>query len=168
MEHIITTHIMSHANTQNIMYPLQHGFQRGLSCESQLIEFIDDVTKNLYQGKQTDCIIMNFFKAFDNVSHSLIIHKLKHYGITGKTNEWIKNFLSDRTQSAVVEGETSTSIPVGSGVPQGSVMGPSLFLFYINDMPERIQSTVRLFADDTICICHNIIRCRCSKTTTGP
>lgn len=150
MEHIITTHIMSHANTQNIMYPLQHGFQRGLSCESQLIEFIDDVTKNLYQGKQTDCIIMNFSKAFDNVSHSLIIHKLKHYGITGKTNEWIKNFLSDRTQSAVVEGETSTSIPVGSGVPQGSVMGPSLFLFYINDMPERIQSTVRLFADDTI------------------
>ena len=150
MEHIITTHIMSHANTQNIMYPLQHGFQRGLSCESQLIEFIDDVTKNLYQGKQTDCIIMNFFKAFDNVSHSLIIHKLKHYGITGKTNEWIKNFLSDRTQSVVVEGETSTSIPVGSGVPQGSVMGPSLFLFYINDMPERIQSTVRLFADDTI------------------
>jgi hypothetical protein len=84
---------------------------------------------------------MDFSKAFDKVSHSLIIHKLKHYGITGKTNEWIKNFLSDRTQSVVVEGETSTSI---------SVLEPSLFLFYINDMPEGIQSTVRLFADDTI------------------
>ena len=93
---------------------------------------------------------MDFSKAFDKVSHSLLIHKLNHYGITGKTNEWIKNFLSDRTQSVVVEGETSTSIPVESGVPQGSVLGPSLFLFYINDMPQEIQSTVRLFADDTI------------------
>ena len=141
---------MSHANTQNIMYPLQHGFQRGLSCESQLIEFIDDVTKNLDQGKQTDCLIMDFSKTFDKVSHSLIIHKLKHYGITGKTNEWIKNFLSDRTQSVVVEGETSPSIPVESRVLQGSVRGPSLFLFNINEMPDGIQSTVRLFADDTI------------------
>jgi hypothetical protein len=93
-------------------FNLQHGFQKGLSCESQLIEFIDDVTKNLDQGKQTD--IMDFSKAFDKVSHNLIIHKLKHYGITGKTNEWIKNFLSDRTQSVVVEGETSTSIPIES------------------------------------------------------
>ena len=107
----------------------------------QLIEFIDDVAKNQDQGKQTECLIMDFSKAFDKVNHSLIIRKLKHYGITGKTNEWIKNFLSDRTQSVVVEGETSTSI---------SVLEPSLFLFYINDMPEGIQSTVRLFADDTI------------------
>ena len=141
---------MSHANTQNIMYPLQHGFQRGLPCESQLIEFIDDVAKNLDHGKQTECLIMDFPKAFDKVSHSLIIHKLKQYGITGKTNEWIKNFLGDRTQSVVVEGETSTSIPLESGVPQGSVLGPSLFLFYINDMPDGIQSTVQLFADDII------------------
>ena len=93
---------------------------------------------------------MDFSKAFDKVSHSLIIHKLKHYGITGKTNGWIKNFLSDMTQSVVVEDETSTSIPVESGVPQRSVLEPSLFLFDINYMPEGIQSTVRLIADDTI------------------
>ena len=104
----------------------------------------------LDQGKQTYCLIMDFSKAFDKVNHSLIIHRLKHYGITGKTNEWIKNFLSDRTQSVVVEGETSTSIPVESGVPQKSVLRPTLFLFYINDMPDGVQSTVRLFDDDTI------------------
>jgi hypothetical protein len=75
---------MFHANTQNIIYPFHHGFQRGLSCELQLIEFIDDVAKNLDQGKQTDCLIMDFSKTFDMVSHSLIIHKLTHYGITGK------------------------------------------------------------------------------------
>ena len=79
---------------------------------------------------------MDFSKAFDKVSHSLLIYKLKHYGITGKTNQWIDTFLSDRIQSVVVEGETSTSIPVECGVPQGSVPGPSLFLFYINDMPQ--------------------------------
>ena len=75
-------------------------------------------TEILDQGKQTYCLIMDFSKAFNKVSNSLIIHKLKHYGFTGKTNEWIKNFLSDRTQSVVVEGETSTSIPVESRVPQ--------------------------------------------------
>ena len=97
-----------------------------------------------------NCLIMDFSKAFDKVSHSLLIHKLQCYGITGKTNNWIKSFLSDRTQHVLIEGETSDSIDVESGVPQGSALGPSLFLFYINDMPENIKSTVRLFADDTI------------------
>jgi hypothetical protein len=78
-----------------------------------------------------------------------LVHKLDHYGIRGKTNTWIQNFLKDRKQSVVVEGVTSEYISVQSGVPQGSVLGPSLFL-YINDMLDNIRSTVRLFADDTI------------------
>ena len=141
---------MKHADKYNILYELQHGFRSKLSCETQLVEFINDVTKNLDNGKQTDCLIMDFSKAFDKVSHALLIHKLHHYGIRGKTNRWIKSFLSDRTQQVVVEGVQSNSINVESGVPQGSVLGPSLFIYYINDMPEDIQSTVRLFADDTI------------------
>ena len=149
MEHIVTSHIMCHADNNNILYDLQHGFRKKLSCETQLIEFID-ITKNLDNGQQTDCLVMDFSKAFDKVSHSLLTHKLQHYGITGKTNNWIKSFLSERTQRVLIEGETSDSIDVESGVPQGSVLGPSLFLFYINDMPENIKSTVRLFADDTI------------------
>ena len=76
--------------------------------------------------------------------------KLDHYRIRGKTNTWIQNFLSDRSQAVVVDGEKSSYIDVDSGVPQGSVLGPSLFLFYINDMPCGLKSTVRLFADDTI------------------
>ena len=150
MEHLVTSHIMKHADANNIMYPLQHGFRRGLSCETQLLEFIGDISKNLDTGKQTDCLIMDISKAFGKVSHSLLTHKLDHYGIKGKTNMWIQNFLAERKQVVVVEGEKSDSINVESGVPQGSVLVPSLFLFYINDMPEGIRSRVRLFADYTI------------------
>ncbi|KAK3106955.1 hypothetical protein FSP39_003887 [Pinctada imbricata] len=145
-----TSNIMKHADTFNIMYPLQHGFRQRRSCETQLIEFIDDITVNLSEGKQTDTLIIDFSKAFDKVSHSLLLHKLDHYGIRGKTNDWIRSFLSERTQSVVVNGESSPSVDVQSGVPQGSVLGPCLFVFYINDMPAGINSTVRLFVDDTI------------------
>ena len=150
MEHIVTSNIMSHADRHKILYPLQHGFRRGLSCETQLVDFIDDITRNMDEGKQTDCLVMDFSKAFDKVSHSLLVHKLHHYGIKGKTNKWIESFLSDRGQQVVIEGEASDNVPVASGVPQGSVLGPSLFLFYINDMPVELTSKVRLFADDTI------------------
>ena len=148
MEHIVASHIMTHASNFDILNPFQHGFRRGLSCETQLIEFINDITINTDAGRQTDCLIMDFSKAFKKVNHSLLIHKLEHYGIRGKTNQW--NFLGNRSQSVVVEDETSTKIPVDSGVPKSSVLGLSLFLFYINDLPEGIASSVRLFADDTI------------------
>ena len=93
---------------------------------------------------------MDFSKAFDKVCHSLLTHKLHHYGIRGKTNKWIQSFLDDRNQAVVLEGKTSNFIQVESGVPQGSVLGPSLFLYYINDMLENIRSKTRLFADDKI------------------
>jgi len=149
----------------NILYKMQHRFRKELSCETQLVELIDDVTRNLDSGQQTDCLIMDFSKAFDKVSHSLLIHKLDQYGIKGKTNAWIKlkGFLSDRTQCVVIEGEKSDIIKE-SGVPQGSVLGPSLFLFYINDMPDNITSTVRLFADDTIAYLTVSSTTPCKKT----
>ena len=150
MEHILVSNIMSHLEHQNILCKQQHGFRSGHSCETQLLEFIEDITKGLDEGKETDVIIMDFAKAFDRVNHSLLVHKLEYYGIKGMTNRWIKNFLSDRTQAVVVEGETSSAINVKSGVPQGSVLGPCLFLLYINDLPSRVDSVSRLFADDTL------------------
>jgi hypothetical protein len=102
-------------------------------------------------GKQTDVLInMDFSKAFDKVSHNLLINKLKHYGIRGKVNNWIESFLSGQTQAVIVEGEKSTYFPVDSVVPQGYVLRPSKFLHYINDIPTGLDSTIRLFADDTI------------------
>ena len=132
MEHIITSNIMNHANRHNILYKYQHGFRTKLSCETQLIEFINDTTENMSQGTQTDVIVMDFSKAFDKVSHQKLVWKLHRYGICSKTNTWINSFLSNRTQKVIVEGDSSTTADVSSGVPQGSVLGPCLFLFYIN------------------------------------
>ena len=96
----------------------------------------------------SDLILLDFSKAFNKVNHLKLLYKLQLHGVQGKTLGWIESFLIGRTQCVVLDGDTSTELPVSSGVPQGSVLGPILFL-YINDLPDKIQSNVRLFADDT-------------------
>ena len=150
MEHIICSSVMSHASMHNILYKLQHGFRNKRSCETQLIEFAHDIVTNMQDGCQTDVCILDFCKAFDKVGHQRLVKKLKWYGIDGQTNQWIHNFLNDRTQSVIVDGATSDRVQVKSGVPQGSVLGPCLFLLYINDIAEDLNSTTRLFDDDTM------------------
>ena len=137
-EHVMTRHIMKHTETHNILYALQHGFRGMLSCETQLVEFIHDL------------LVMDFSKAFDKVGHERLLEKISNYGITGKTQKWIRHFLSGRRQRVVLDGEHSDQVAVTSGVPQGSVLGPCLFLLYINDLADELESVVRLFADDTI------------------
>ena len=100
---------------------------------------------------------MDFSKAFDKVPHIRLNYKLDWYGIRGNTREWILYFLSGRSQRVVLEGASSDSEPVVSGVPQGTVLGPVLFLLYINDLPDvAVHSTARLFADD--CIVYRLIK----------
>ena len=142
--------IMQHFQTHCILSDNQHGFRRGRSCETQLLEFVEELTTNLEGGRQTDIIILDFTKAFDQVNHhSLLVHKLQCYDIRGSTITWIANFLSDRRQAVVVDGSCSSYVRVRSGVPQGSILGPCLFLAYINDLPEKLTALSRLFADDT-------------------
>ena len=150
MEHVIASQIMSHGNSNNILYDLQHGFRSKRSCESQLLELTTELFNNTQNGKQTDALVLDFSKAFDKVGHKRLLRLLRYYGIAGKTNLWIESFLSSRTQQVVVEGEHSYVGNVVSGVPQGSVLGPCLFLFYINSLPEGLLSRARLFADDTL------------------
>ena len=150
MEHIITSNVMKHAREHNILSDMQHGFRDKRSCETQLIGFVDDLARSVDKGQQVDIVVMDFAKAFDKVEHTRLGYKLRNYGIGGKTNKWIESFLSGRTQRVVLDGESSREVDVLSGVPQGSVLGPCLFLFYINDISNNIKSNLRLFADDTI------------------
>ena len=148
MEHIIYSKIMTHLTESNILSDFQHGFRGKRSCESQLLLAVDDFANTLNQGGQTDSILLDFSKAFDKVDHQKLCHKLEHYGIRGRQLSWIKSFLSQRTQQVVVNGKSSSLVQVKSGVPQGTVLGPLLFLVYINDLPLCVGSKVRLFADD--------------------
>ena len=100
--------------------------------------------------KQTDLIMMDFAKAFDKVPHRRLFYKLEYYWIRGSTNYWINSLLSGRTQQVVLDGQASDPVPVLSGVPQGSVLGPVLFLIFMNDLLDNIRSSVRLFADDCV------------------
>ena len=149
-EHIIHSNIMRHFDKHQVLTHRQHGFRSKHSCESQLILTIHDLAKSLDCRTPLDMIIMDFSKAFDTVPHNRLLHKLHSYGITGNTHKWITNFLTKRTQRVVVNGEHSKWVHVKSGVPQGTVMGPLLFLIYLNDLPDNISSEVRLFADDCV------------------
>ena len=110
---------------------------------------VEDLARNVSTGKQTDLILLDFSKAFDKVNHSKLLWKLHQYGIKGTALAWISAFLGNWSQTVVLEDEESGSVPVTSGFPQGSVLGPILFLVYINDLPDELSSQVRLFADDT-------------------
>ena len=129
----------------------QHAFRKKHSCETQLITVIDDWAKILDKGRQVDTFILDFEKAFDTSSHELLKCKLYGYGIGGKILKWTDSFLCDRQQRVMVNGVKSDWAPVLSGVPQGTVLGPLLFLLYINDITENIDSELRLFADDCVC-----------------
>jgi hypothetical protein len=150
MEHILVSQISRHLTLNNILLKNQHGFRNGLSCETQLAEFVNDLHVNQSGGGRVDAVVMDFSKAFDKVAHGRLLFKLGQYGIDGKTRQWIHSFLTGRSQCVVVDGEASPWVPVTSGVPQGSVLGPILFLIYINDISSNISSNIRLFADDTI------------------
>ena len=150
LEHIICSHIRKHLDDQKILTAFQHGFRRAHSCESQLLVTLGDLLKWRNSRVQVDVAVLDFAKAFDTVPHLSLLGKLDHYGIKGPLHNWIGSFLTGRTQSVLVDGEKSDFVSVHSGVPQGTVLGPLLFLIYINDLPKNVTSSVRLFADDCL------------------
>ena len=156
MEHIICHSILDHLNTHTIINPIQHGFRPGLSCQTQLILLVDEILEAMDQRHQVDLIMLDFSKAFDTVAHNKLLLKLEYFGIQLHTYSWIRTWLTNRTQKVVVEGETSNNLKVLSGVPQGTVLGPLMFLLYVNDISTGIGSSIRLFADD--CVLYRVIK----------
>ena len=139
-------HILKHV-TQFVV-PQQHGFVSGRSCWSNLLETIDIINDIMANGDTVDIFYLDFQKAFDTVPHHRLLVKLKNYGITGRTLQVISDFLSGRSFTVKVGDSESNTHNVTSGIPQGSVLGPLLFLLYINDLPDGIKNHVSLFADD--------------------
>ena len=162
LEHIVHSHVIKHLDDHHLLNDAQHGFRKRRSCESQLILTVQDLAKGLNDGEQIDAVLLDFSKAFDKVPHQRLLEKLCHYGVRDSLNKWIADFLADRQQEVVLEGTHSNATNVTSGVPQGTVLGPLLFLVYINDMPEKISSTTRLFADDSLV--YRIIRSKEDQT----
>ena len=142
--------MITHLEKQKILTHLNHGFRAGYSTETQLITTVNDLLTSFDQGKQIDLAILDFSKAFDTVPHDRLLQKLHKYGIRGPLHTWLTSFLTERHMQVVVEGCCSSETTVDSGVPQGTVLGPLLFLCHINDLPEAVKSQVRLFADDCL------------------
>jgi hypothetical protein len=136
LEHIICKHIMKHLERHRILTSLYHGFRSGYSCETQLLVTLHDSMKAYDVGLQTDVAILDFSKAFDAVPHQKLLSKMDSYGIPGPIHNWLNIFLTHRKMKVVVEGEQSVEVTVDSGVPQGTVPDPLLFLYHINDLPD--------------------------------
>ena len=151
LESIIREKIVDHMNTYKLFSKKQFGFLSGRSTMLQLLKVLDRWTEILDNGNCIDVAYCDFMKAFDTVPHQRLLHKLRMYGIGPKYIKWLSAFLVGREQRVIVKGEPSTKRSVTSGIPQGSVMGPILFVLYINDLPEALKfgSELYLYADDT-------------------
>ena len=151
--------LRGHLDKFGVLTPLNHGFRKQHACESQLLITVQDLINRKDKARtQIDVGVLDFAKAFDKVPHIRLMSKLRLYGIHGEVAAWISSFLSQRSQQVVVDGCTSDSADVKSGVPQGTVMGPLLFLLFINDLPQVVDpgTQVHLFADD--CLIYRTIK----------
>ena len=149
MESFVKDSIMNHMRAENILSLKQYGFINGRSTTTQLLSYLDKCIDTIVSGRVVDTIYFDFAKAFNSVPHKRLLGKLKSYSINRKVLEWIKAFLSTRSQIINVNGVKSDQATVLSRIPQGSVLGPILFVKYINDLPKVVKCRTYLFADDT-------------------
>ena len=148
LERIIRAQIVEHLKRNRLLSDSQYGFRSGRSCVLQLLDVLEDWSLYVEENKSWDTVYLDLAKAFDKVSHQRLLKKVSSNGIKGNLLKWIESFLTDSQQYVTVKGHSSEWKDVLPGVPQGSVLGPLLFLLYVNDFPDVIKSVLKLFADD--------------------
>ena len=148
-EKLIFNEMFKFFNENNLISPKQSGFKPGDSCINQLISITHEIYEALDAGLEVRSVFLDISKAFDKVWHEGVLFKLSQNGISGNLLKLLTDFLKNRKQRVTLNGQTSFWTEVNAGVPQGSILGPLLFLIYINDLPDGLSSNVKLFADDT-------------------
>ena len=157
LERIVHRVVYSHVSP--FLNDWQHGFVKGCSCITQLVLTHHMWHKALDDGLQVDAVFLDFTKAFDRVHHKILLNKLCNFGISGSLLEWCSDYLSNRTQRVVIDGNCSSWLNILSGVPQGSILGPLFFVIFISDLPEVVSvgNTLAMYADD--CKAFSVISC---------
>ena len=155
-ERAMHTRLYIFFTSNNSLYDLQFGFRHKYSTNHTLLSIVEKIRENLDNNTFSCGVFVDLEKAFDTVNHKILLKKLEHYGIRGQANSWFSSYLTSRKQMVVLDGVLSPLLDITCGVPQGSILGPLLFLIYINDMHQAVKfSTVYHFADDTNFLYHH-------------